>query len=1583
MPSSDSDLPVSSTDIASPQAPGDKPTGEWAEISTYDAPQPAPVEPGASTDPLAATDPATSPAPSIPDARYIQHYELIRELGRGGMGVVHLARDLRLGRLVAIKILTKPGHQQERFLAEARATARCRHENIVVIHDVGIHGEQPYLVFEYLRGQTLREWMETRTGGAFDMEDTSGSSGQIPGPLAPARAVEMFVPVVRALACAHDMGIIHRDLKPANILLTEDGHTKVLDFGVAKIGAVREDLPGEDTTGSHESLALTALGARLGTLPYMSPEQLAGEAVDHRSDIWAVGIILYELVTGAHPLAPLSMAKIHLMAELDTPMPGVREHRSDLGPLADIISRCLLKDREHRTATAREVLQELEALLPAQRTRARDEDRNPFAGLAAFQESDADCFFGRDHEVTSLVGKLRSLPLVAVTGPSGAGKSSLVRAGVIPALKRSGEGWEALITRPGRQPLAALADVLLAMSVPSSEMPTGRGITRGADQVPEKRDATIVRLRREPGYLGITLRTWARDKLRRILIFIDQFEELWTLGIPSDERAGFLACLAAAADDVASPLRVIVAMRSDFLDRLAEERPLNTEITRGIVLLPPMEREGLRESLLRPVDACEFRFESTTLVDRMVNSFDTTPGALPLLQFTAARLWELRDTERRLLTEASYEQLGGVGGALATHAEDTLARMPAAPRALVREIFRQLVTADGTRAILTRHELRQMLSSSATDDVIEELIRARLLLASEGETDEARVEVVHEALLSSWPRLVAWQREDAESARLRDQLRAAAPQWVERGRSRGLLWRGDALLEYRVWRSRYRGSLTETEEAFARACVHEEARDRRRRRMALVTAFTVLGLGLVSMFGLNRRATLERDRASAFATESRQRLLDLYHEQGRRALLDDSPMQAFAYLAEVQKNGSDSPSLRFLLARATQALSGQRLVLAGHQGSVLTTRFSPDGTRIATGGEDHMARIWDGRSGALLVTLSGHTDEVWSVRFSPDGARLATASRDGTAKIWDVASGALLWTATHESYVFWADFSHDGARLGTASTDRTARIWDAASGALVRTIAAPDHGLTAATFIPDGTRLITGNSDHAVRIWEVETGALLATIPGHEKPVPYLAVSPDGTRAASASVDTSARIFTLQGDAVTLVDHAKELNGIDFSPDSTRVITASEDRTAKVWDAVTGHLLMTLEGHASGVTFATFSPDGQHILTLSRDGTAKTWDAHTGVLRWTFVEHRDGIWTGDYDPTGASIATASFDGTVRVWAARQTGAQQTLPVQDHPVWDATLAPDATRIATIGENGALRVWNRHDQLLSEIETAHTRPTVTWSSDGTRLLTAGGTTAAVWEVATGTRLLELTGHDRRVRGAAYAPDQARIVTASADRTARIWDARTGDLLVTLQGHADEVTFAAFDPTGRHVVTASRDRTARIWDAATGQLSHTLTGHTQPLTSAHFSVDGTRVITAGEDGKAMIWSDQGAPLVTLDGHEDLLNEAVLSADGQLAFTACQDGKVGFWEAGSGTLLWSIDLHPSAVQSAMFDARSALLLISTDQTAMLWDVAYDHRTAADIQTFADCRIDYTLQTSRLVLKTRLPMGCPNESAR
>jgi serine/threonine protein kinase len=343
---------------------------------------------------------------------FLGKYQIIRPLGSGGMGSVVLARDTRLGRLVALKFLTdySPAHTR-RLIAEAQATARCQHENIVIIYEVAEHDERlPYLALEYLKGQTLREHMRERSGpGCLQPFGLA-----VYTPLPPRRAVEIMVPVVRALVRAHSMGIIHRDLKPENIMLTESGSVKVLDFGLAKPLA---DAPRREATApglapgavsAADELLRTRTNELVGTVPYMSPEQLRGDAIDHRSDVWACGVILYEMVAGQHPLAPGTRAHVEQAAtQLDVPMPSAGEHVPGQGTLAGIIDRCLIKRAEHRTATAAELLSELEALLPGHAS-APGGDDNPFAGLAPFQESSASRFFGRDREIAAAVARVRS-----------------------------------------------------------------------------------------------------------------------------------------------------------------------------------------------------------------------------------------------------------------------------------------------------------------------------------------------------------------------------------------------------------------------------------------------------------------------------------------------------------------------------------------------------------------------------------------------------------------------------------------------------------------------------------------------------------------------------------------------------------------------------------------------------------------------------------------------------------------------------------------------------------------------------------------------------------------------------------------------------------------------------------------------------------------------------------------------------------------------------------------------------------------------------------------------------------------------
>src|SRR5262249_27222972 len=208
------------------------------------------------------------------------------------------------------------------------------------------------------------------------------------------------------------------------------------------------------------------------------------------------------------------------------------------------------------------------------------------------------------------------------------------------------------------------------------------------------------RLRSEPGFVGTLLRARARQTNGQILLFVDQFEELYTLVPDPAERRAFTAALTGGADDTAAPLRVVVSMRSDFLDRIAEDPRFMEELSRGLLFLQPPDRNGLREALVAPVEMVGHRFESAAMVEDMLDALVGTQGALPLLQFAAAKLWDARDRQNRLLTVASYNAIGGISGALATHADDVVAQMNDRAQKLTQKIFRRLVTPERTRAIV-------------------------------------------------------------------------------------------------------------------------------------------------------------------------------------------------------------------------------------------------------------------------------------------------------------------------------------------------------------------------------------------------------------------------------------------------------------------------------------------------------------------------------------------------------------------------------------------------------------------------------------------------------------------------------------------------------------------------------------------------------------------------------------------------------------------------------------------------------------------------------------------------------------------
>ena len=707
-------------------------------------------------------------------------YRLVRPLGRGGMGQVFLGQDVLLERPVAVKFIAAPkpdeGHRQ-RFLLEGRAIARLSHPNVVAIHRVGEVEGHPYLVAEYVRGQPL---------------------DAVTKPLPWERVLRIARGLARGLAAAHRQGVLHRDLKPSNIVVTELGETKLLDFGLAKL--ITELDPVEenrDDTGTRElprarvDASLTHPDLILGTPRYMAPEVLRGEPSSRRSDLFALGVVLYELSVGKAP-----------DRSGDRALPSVRGAAGVNVRLAEIIDRCVSVDPEQRFASADELLDALEHVVPERRELILPEG-NPYRGLRPFEAEHRALFVGRDVEVRAVLERLRSDPRVVVAGDSGVGKSSLCRAGVLPLVNDGGLGetsWRVVRLVPGRRPVVALA-AALSPALEVNEEALGAWVAS------------------EPAALARALQR-ARQKTPDfgLLVFVDQAEELFTLSSPSES---VVVAEALGALGTTPHARVLLAVRGDFVTRLASLPVIGEDLAASLYLLRPMTAEKLRKVVVGPARARGFRYESDAMVERLVASGLGSAGALPLLQFALAELWDARNENSRVVPAAALDQLGGVEGSLSRHADALLLTLPPDQRDEVRRVLTRLVTAEGTRARRTASEVEARTGPAAK--ALDALVEARLVVARELEGDST-FELVHEALISGWGTLHEWLDAAAEQRRLLQRLEAAAAEWERLGKSTEALWRGRQLTEAS---SLDGGSVGPRESAFL-----ESSRQERRRRRA-------------------------------------------------------------------------------------------------------------------------------------------------------------------------------------------------------------------------------------------------------------------------------------------------------------------------------------------------------------------------------------------------------------------------------------------------------------------------------------------------------------------------------------------------------------------------------------------------------------------------------------------------------------------------------------------------------------------------------------------------------------------------------
>ena len=1459
----------------------------------------------------------------------MDHYRIVRLVGRGGMGDVYLARDTQLGRRVALKVVNaeRMGSDEavERFEQEARTTAQFAHPHIVAIHGVGELDGRPYVALEYLEGDNLRDRM---TGG-------------LPGSKEVAR---IGLDIAEALAEAHSHGLLHRDLKPENVVIPADGRLRVLDFGLAKAfrGGLAQridpdqdtvdELAPEDASGSFQSH-----GQHLcGTPMYMAPEQWDGGELSGAADIWALGVILYELIVGHRPYRRNNEDSYSVAYKVcgPEPVPRAQELRDVPGALADVVFGCLEKNPKERPTATQVVATLGQVLTPATARLAVEE--GPYRGLQAFNERHAGYFFGRDAEVARFLERLRSEPVLPVVGPSGGGKSSFVQAGVIPRLREQG-AWTVLSLRPGSHPFTTLAQRLLSgestqrygssrspadptmeptvqlsqrrtVDVPS-DAPDGGPLPYDLTQEAEDDVAALAeQLRQTPRMLNVELAELAERECGRVLLFVDQLEEVCSLVRDDDVRARFMEALVTAADDPEGPVRVVFTLRDDFLGRLAVGDQVREALGRVTVIRSP-QPAALREILTRPLELVDHAFDDPGLVDRMLAEVRDEPAALPLLQFAARTLWERRDRHSSRLTREAYDAIGGVGGALAEHAQAVLDGLTPAQTRTARLLLLRLVTPERTRRTLSAAEAVEGLGEDG-DEVLSRLTNSRLVSTRKGhDGSEADLELVHESLIAGWPRLARWIDESHDELAFLAELGQAARLWERRGRRQDEVWKGEALDDARRGLSRLTGPAPGLVREFVAAGELQQQRAQQRQRVVTTAGVAMLALiAVVAVAAAVGLATKEKEaRTQRRAAEHGQSEAQL--EGARAALMRGDLLEARAKLrgALELENSAMGRALWWTAA-------GEPLLWRKPLGTIINdVTFTPDGQTAVAALGDRSIYLFDVTTRDVRV-LRGHRDQVYTVDVSPDGATAASGSWSGELRIWDLQTGANRALAGHDAGINYLVHSPDGQLLATGSNDHTVRVWDLAGDRAPLVLEGHQDRVYGVAFSPDGSLLASGSRDGSVILWDPRQGDVVKRLDDHTSGVSNLAFDPEGRLLAAGGADASIRLWHVPSGepAGLLTGHQSKVWDLDFSPDGASLASAGRDGDIRVWDLAGQGTTHTLTGHEGAVYALRYSPDGGLLISGGADHVLRVWDVTRGSTQAAGDGHTAMVHSVVFGPAGERIASGGGDHAIRLWD-RATGDQQAV-LEGHgkTVTSLYFGPDGDHLVSCSRDQTMRVWSgaldgRHRTLQAHASVSND---VALTADGSRAVSVGGDAVArVWDAATWEPLLTYEGHSDTINAVTIAADDRTVASSGYDREIHVWDLRTGQRITTLLGHSSVVRGVSFHPDGRLLASASDDGTVRLHDLA-ARTSRILGEVDARVYGAVFSPDGSLVGAPLSDGTARIWDVASGEHVALTGHRSEVNQLAFSPDGRQVVTGSDDQTVRLWDTSTGHPVWRAPL-------------------------------------------------------------------------
>ncbi|MGW0778941.1 nSTAND1 domain-containing NTPase [Streptomyces sp. NPDC002835] len=1134
----------------------------------------------------------------------------------------------------------------------------------------------------------------------------------------------------------------------------------------------------------------------------------------------------------------------------------------------------------------------------------------PYPGLAAFSSEQAQWFFGRDALVAKLLVRLDTCLAVGgalvVVAPSGAGKSSLLRAGLLPEVARGAlpgsAYWPRLWLTPTAHPMAALGARLPEVTY------AGQGESGDGAQGPVWRPDVMRRaLAEDDGDPGAE---------RRLVLVVDQLEELFTLCADERERRDFLDAVLRLADmgpGGEPPVALVVfGLRSDFYTHCATHPGLLDAVERNQVIVGPLSRAGVREAILHPARAVGLDLEpglvQVLLRDLGATEPDPAPpgsdeadayevGRLPLLAHALRATWLCRSGH--VLTVDGYESTGGIAHSVTAEADRCFDQLDPQVQRTAESVFLRLVKfGDGTHDTRRPARYAELLGHGAraeeTAEVVETFTRGRLLTR-----EQDTVTITHEVLLRAWPRLRQWSEAHRAQYMARQRLEDAATAWQEANRDAGLLYRGHRLDEARALANdKDTGECGPVVSAFLAASARQRHRARRIRQgvIAGLTALAVLA-AVSAALAFHQRNTAQQERNTAILGETRAQA-DLLRET-------DASLAAQLDLVAHRMSPAASTETRLLSAQNVPLAT----VLSGHTDRVNAVDFSPDGRLLASASGDGTIRLWNtartDHPVPLGAPIRGFRGGLRALAFSPRGHLLAATGDDGTVHMWDVQdphhpAGLGTPARVGTSALNTLAFSPDGHALATAGHGGRIHLWDTTDPRHPRPLAEPlpasADEVNGVAFSPDGKLLASGGSEATVRLWKVADRRNPSAV-GRTPDISFKAGNPGSAQAVA------------------------------FSPDGRTLTAAGSDQTAHLWDVTNPAKPRQLESPVSNnvVNTVAFSNNGRLMAYGGDDNTIwlenvmapnKVWD-----LTQPLTGHTGHVLGLAFDPKGTMLASAGADHTIRLWTIPRT----ILSGHTSYVDTVAVSPNGHLLASGSEDNTVRLWDVKNPATPRPLSASIRgrtPYVNWtafSPDGKTLAVAAGPDIQLWDVTVPATPKPLSGplHNPRENFLAvgFTPDGRTLAGSNGDGTVALWNVSDPShptaLGPPLNTGAGSVNRLAVSPDGRTLAAAAQNGTLRLWDITEPTRPTTLglplRASADPVQTIVFSPDGRTLAASGNDAKIRLWNitDRTHPTPTappLTGHNDTVYTLAFSPDGQTLVSGSFDRTLRLWDVDEG---------------------------------------------------------------------------------